>query len=191
MEKYCKGNNIAFVADSGGFTDVPGTSANTWFTDAMKWGGERGIITDTTFNPDDPCTRAQIVTFLWRAAGSPTYQGSTKLFVDVLPSSYCYDAVLWAVEQGITTGTSAATFSPSDTVTRGQAVTFLHRAAGSPAVSDNNPFRDVAANAYYIDAVQWAVGNSITTGTGNANFSPNNNCTCAQIITILYRSQEN
>lgn len=194
VEKYCKENGIAFIADSDGFTDIPDTSANTWYTEAMKWAIERDIITNTTvtaFNPDNPCTRAQIVTFLWRAVGSPTHQSSTKLFVDVPPSSYCYDAVLWAVEQGITTGTSTTTFSPDDTVTRGQAVTFLHRAAGSPAVGDDNPFRDVATNAYYIRAVQWAVSKGITTGTGNANFSPDNNCTCAQIITFLYRSQAN
>lgn len=194
VEKYCKENGIAFVADGEGFTYIPDTSANTWFTESMKWAVERGIITDTsvtTFNPDDPCTRAQIVTFLWRAAGSPTYQGNTKLFIDVPPSSYCFDAVLWAVERGITTGTSATTFSPSDTVTRGQAVTFLHRAAGSPATGGNSHFGDVASNAYYASAVQWAMSKSVTAGTSATTFSPDANCTCAQIVTFLYRDQAN
>lgn len=126
-----------------------------------------------------------MVTFLWRAAGSPKATGSNP-FTDLQTDAYYYDAVLWAVENGITSGTSATTFGPDATVTRGQTVTFLYRANGSPAVSGNS-FADVSADAYYADAVAWAVAEGITSGTGDNMFSPNADCTRGQIVTFLYR----
>ena len=127
-----------------------------------------------------------MVTFLWRANGSPAASGENP-FTDVKSGAYYYDAVLWAVEKGITKGTSDTTFSPDQTVTRGQTVTFLYRSDGAPAVTGDNSFTDVAADAYYADAVQWAVNESITTGTSAATFSPLDNCTRGQIVTFLYR----
>lgn len=169
------------------FADVP-TSA--YYYDAVAWAVENGITsgtTATTFSPNAACTRAQTVTFLWRAAGSPAPKSSANPFTDVQPGAYYYDAVLWAVEQGITTGTTATTFSPNATVTRGQTVTFLHRAAGT-AVAGSNPFTDVADSAYYAGAVKWAVAEGITSGTSATTFSPNQVCTRAQIVTFLYRA---
>ena len=127
-----------------------------------------------------------MVTFLWRAAGEPEPEITANPFTDVSASAYYYDAVLWAVKQGITNGTSATTFSPDATVTRGQTVTFLWRNAGSPAVSGSG-FADVAANAYYATAVAWAAHEGITSGTSATTFSPDNACTRAQIVTFLYR----
>lgn len=167
------------------FVDVP---ANAYYADAVAWAVENGITSgtsDTTFSPNAACTRAQMVTFLWRAAGSPKAAGNNP-FTDLDASAYYYDAVLWAVSEGITSGTSATTFGPNDTVTRGQTVTFQHRAAGSPAVSGGS-FGDVAADAYYADAVAWAVANGITNGTSAATFSPDAPCTRGQIVTFLYR----
>lgn len=167
------------------FIDVP-TSA--YYYDAVAWAVENGITNGTsatTFSPDDSCTRAQMVTFLWRAAGSPKATGGNP-FTDVSASAYYYDAVLWAVEQGITNGTSAITFSPDATVTRGQTVTFLWRAGGSPAARGSS-FADVAADAYYAPAVQWAVANGITYGTSSTTFGPEDDCTRAQIVTFLWR----
>lgn len=169
------------------FTDV---SANAYYADAVKWAVANGITSGTgdgtTFSPDMSCTRAQMVTFLWRAAGSPKATGSNP-FTDVQTGSYYYDAVLWAAEQGITSGTSATTFSPDAVLTRGQTVTFLYRANGSPAVSGGS-FADVDANAYYADAVAWAVREGITSGTGNNAFSPDADCTRGQIVTFMFRS---
>ena len=168
------------------FTDV---STSAYYYDAVEWAVEEGVTsgtTATTFSPNASCTRAQMVTFLWRANGSPK-AGGTNPFTDVKPDAYYYDAVLWAVEKGITSGTSATTFSPDATVTRGQTVTFLYRANGSPAVSGSSPFADVAADAYYAAAVQWAVAENVTAGTSATTFSPNNACTRAQIVTFLYR----
>lgn len=168
------------------FTDV---SSNAYYYDAVAWAVEQGITsgtTATTFSPDAPCTRAQIVTFLWRAAGSPV-MGENNPFADVTPGSYYYDAVQWAVAQGITVGTSANTFNPDATCTRGQAVTFLYRYEKSPAVSGNNAFTDVSDNAYYANAVQWATMEGITSGTSTTTFSPDAICTRAQIVTFLYR----
>lgn len=168
------------------FTDVP---ADAYYADAVSWAVENGITNGTsatTFGPDVSCTRAQMVTFLWRAAGSPEPTTANNPFTDVQAGSYYYDAVLWAVEQGITKGTSATTFSPDATVTRGQTVTFLWRANGSPAVSGGS-FSDVAADAYYADAVAWAVSEGITNGTSSTTFSPDMNCTRAQIVTFMYR----
>ena len=171
------------------FTDVAVTD---YYYDAVLWAAENGITggeDDTHFTPNAPCTRAQIVTFLWRAAGSPAPKSSDMPFEDVAAGSYYHDAVLWAVEQGITVGTSATTFSPDDTCTRAHIVTFLWRAQQSPAAGSANPFLDVASDAYYTDAVLWAVKNGITVGTNAAGttFSPDDDCTRAQIVTFLFR----
>ena len=171
------------------FTDVAVTD---YYYDAVLWAAENGItggVDDTHFAPNAPCTRAQIVTFLWRAAGSPAPKSSDMPFEDVAAGSYYHDAVLWAVEQGITVGTSATTFSPDDTCTRAHIVTFLWRAQQSPAAGSANPFLDVASDAYYTDAVLWAVKNGITVGTNAAGttFSPDDDCTRAQIVTFLFR----
>ena len=157
----------------------------------MAWAVEKGVTsgtTATTFSPNASCTRAQTVTFLWRAAGSPKSSGSNP-FSDVSANAYYYDAVLWAVENGITSGTSATTFAPDATVTRGQTVTFLYRAAGSPAATGDS-FSDVSGDAYYANAVAWAVQKGITSGTGNGQFSPNADCTRAQIVTFLFRNSQ-
>lgn len=167
------------------FADVP---ASAYYADAVAWAVEQGITSGTsatTFSPDMSCTRAQIVTFLWRANGSPKADGANP-FTDVSADAYYYDAVLWAVKEGITSGTSATTFAPDMTVTRSQTVTFLYRAAGAPAVSGGS-FADVAADAYYADAVAWAVKEGITSGTGGNSFSPDAPCTRGQIVTFLYR----
>ena len=168
-------------------TDV---EADSYYSDAVAWALEKGITAgtgETTFSPDAACTRAQAVTFLWRASGSPAPQSHTMPFTDVAADAYYHDAVLWAVEQGITKGTSDTTFTPGETVTRAQAVTFLWRTAASPDVAGSNPFEDVASDAYYANAVLWAVANGITTGTGTTTFTPNSDCTRAQIVTFLYR----
>lgn len=175
------------VTPSTGFVDVP---ASAYYANAVKWAVEQGITTGTsatTFSPEASCTRAQMVTFLWRAAGSPAPKATTTAFTDLDKSAYYYDAVLWAVEQGITTGTSATTFSPNATVTRGQTVTFLYRFAGQPAVSGSSSFADVNSSDYYAAAVQWAKEQGITSGTSTKTFSPKSNCTRGQIVTFLYR----
>ena len=169
------------------FTDV---AEGEYYYDAVLWAVNKGItngLTDTTFGPNASCTRAQMVTFLWRAAGSPEPTSTTTAFTDIDSNEYYYKAVLWAVEKGITTGTTETTFSPSATVTRAQTVTFLYRYAGTPAVSGNNNFTDLEAGEYYVDAVQWAATNGITTGTTETTFSPADNCTRGQIVTFLYR----
>ena len=171
------------------FTDVP---QDAYYKDGVLWAVQKGITsgtTETTFSPHASCTRAQMVTFLWRAAGSPKASGSNP-FGDVPADAYYYGAVLWAVENGITSGTSAATFAPDATVTRGQTVTFLYRAAGSPTVSGSG-FSDVQANSYCADAVAWAVQKGITSGTGSGRFSPDASCTRSQIVTFLYRQSGN
>ena len=169
------------------FVDVP---ADAYYYDAVLWAAKEGITggTDAThFSPNATCTRAQAVTFLWRAAGSPAPQSHAMPFTDVAEGSYYHDAVLWAVENGITKGTSDTTFTPNAKCTRAQIVTFLWRSQKSPASGSVNPFTDVAADAYYANAVLWAVENGITAGTTAATFSPNNDCTRAQIVTFLYR----
>ena len=170
------------------FVDVP---ADAYYYDAVLWAAENGItggVDDTHFAPNATCTRAQAVTFLWRAAGSPAPKSSDMPFTDVAEGSYYYDAVLWAVENGITDGTSATTFSPNAVCSRGQIVTFLWRSQKSPASDSVNPFADVAADAYYNSAVLWAVTNGITDGTSATTFSPAANCTRAQIVTFLWRA---
>ena len=175
------------LSDIVTFTDVP---ANAYYADAVSWAVLKGVTkgtTETTFSPNASCTRAQAVTFLWRAAGSPAPKSGTMPFTDVAADAYYHDAVLWAVEQGITKGTSDTAFSPNATCTRAQIVTFLWRSQASPAADAVNPFTDVAGNAYYAEAVKWAVMEGITSGTTATTFSPNDNCTRAQIVTFLWR----
>mgnify|MGYP000821533280 CR=1 FL=1 len=172
------------------FVDVP---SGSYYEDAVDWAVANGITTGTDaahFSPDGICTRAQAVTFLWRAAGRPAPESRTMPFTDVPADSYYYDAVLWAVENGITKGTSSTTFSPDDTCTRAQIVTFLWRSEQSPAAGSSNPFTDVSADAYYADAVLWAVKEEITTGTTRTTFSPDAECTRAQIVTFLWRCKK-
>ena len=173
---------------TGVFVDV---AEGSYYEEAVDWAVKNGITTGTGnnyFTPDGICTRAQAVTFLWRVAGSPTPKTEAMPFEDVLNGSYYYEAVLWAVENGITVGTSATTFSPELTCSRAHIVTFLWRAANSPSAKTANPFTDVAADAYYIDAVLWAVKHKITVGTTLSTFSPDEGCTRAQIVTFLYRA---
>lgn len=181
---------VEFVAkqteDTGRFVDV---DSSAWYADAVNWAVEKGITAGTsatTFSPNAPCTRAQVVTFLWRAAGSPEATGSNP-FTDVAEGSYYYDAVLWAVEKGITVGTSATTFSPDTVCTRAQIVTFLWRYEDSPAATGSSSFTDVAPGDWFYSAVNWAVSEGVTAGTGANAFSPNADCTRAQTVTFLYR----
>ncbi len=171
------------------FTDVPDTA---YYAEAVNWAVAKKItegVGNKLFGSNDPCTRAQIVTFLWRAAGSPEPKAMST-FVDVSADSYYAKAVAWAVENGITGGTGDGKFSPDATCTRAQAVTFLYRASGAPAVSGNAAFSDVATNAYYAAAVKWAEKNGITGGIGGGLFGSDNNCTRAQIVTFLYRNYQ-
>lgn len=181
----------AIIGDSSKFNFHDVTRFD-YFYDAVKWAVDHDITSGTgrfTFSPNAACTRAQTVTFLWRAAGSPRPVSTVNPFTDVHYGDYFYQAVLWAVENGITMGTSATTFSPDATVTRAQVVTFLWRANGQPAAW-NSGFTDVSADAYYAKAVAWAVQNGITTGTGFGVFSPDAACTRAQIVTFLYRNRK-
>ena len=183
--------NAAFVkeVEISPFSDV---STSAYYYEAVKWAQEKGItggIGNGLFGPNQPCTRAQIVTFLWRAAGSPEPKAMSS-FADVSTDAYYAKAVAWAVENGITTGTGDGKFSPDATCTREQAVAFLYRASGSPAVSGSSAFSDVAANAYYADAVAWAEKNGVTGGIGGGLFGSGNTCTRAQIVTFLYRAYQ-
>ena len=183
--------NATFVkeVEISPFSDV---STSAYYYEAVKWAQEKGItggIGNGLFGPNQPCTRAQIVTFLWRAAGSSEPK-SMSSFSDVSADSYYAKAVAWAVENGITTGTGDGKFSPDATCTREQAVAFLYRASGSPAVSGGSAFSDVAANAYYADAVAWAEKNGVTGGIGGGLFGSGNTCTRAQIVTFLYRAYQ-
>ena len=173
---------------STGFADVP---ANAYFADAVKWAVNKGItngLSDTMFGPYESCTRAQIVTFLWRAAGSPEPKTASS-FTDVPVSAYYAKAVAWAVENGITNGMTETTFAPDATCTRGQSVTFLYRALKGTASGSAN-FTDVKSDAFYADAINWAVANNVTNGTSNTTFSPNADCTRAEIVTFLYRAYQ-
>ena len=175
---------------TGVFVDV---ATGSYYEDAVDWAVENGITKgtdDSHFSPDGICTRAQAVTFLWRAAGSPKPETRTMPFTDVPAGSYYYDAVLWAVENGITKGTSDTTFSPNMTCTRAQIVAFLWRSEKSPAAGTTNPFADVKSTAYYADAVLWAVKENITKGTTSTTFSPDADCTRAQIVTFLWRCKK-
>ena len=173
---------------TGVFVDVP---EGSYYEEAVNWAVEKGITTGTDathFSPDGICTRAQAVTFIWRAAGSPAAKSAVMPFTDVKAGSYYYDAVLWAVENGITKGTSATEFSPDQNCSRAQIVTFLWRSEKSPAAGTVNPFTDVKSDAYYADAVLWAVKEDVTKGTTSTTFSPDDNCTRAQIVTFIYRA---
>ena len=175
---------------TGVFVDV---ATGSYYEDAVDWAVENGITQgtdDTHFSPDGICTRAQAVTFLWRAAGSPKPETRTMPFTDVPAGSYYYDAVLWAVENDITKGTSDTTFSPNMTCTRAQIVAFLWRSEKSPAAGTANPFADVKSAAYYADAVLWAAKKDITRGTTNTTFSPDADCTRSQIVTFLWRCKK-
>ena len=182
--------NVTFVkeVEISPFSDV---STSAYYYEAVKWAQEKGItggIGNGLFGPDQPCTRAQIVTFLWRAAGSPEPKTMSS-FSDVSADSYYAKAVAWAVENGITVGTSSTTFSPDDTCTRAQSVTFLFRALGK-LVDSKAKFSDVPTDSYYANAVAWAVENGVTNGIGNNLFGPDNSCTRAQIVTFLFRAYQ-
>ena len=170
------------------FTDV---ADDAYYADAVAWAVANNVtsgVSATSFVPNASCTRGQMVTFLWRAAGSPEPKSTTTAFTDVKSGAYYEKAVAWAVENNVTTGTSSTTFSPDASVTRAQAVTFQWRANASPAAASASSFTDVAASAYYASAVNWAVENNVTNGTSTATFSPNADCTRAQIVTFLYRA---
>lgn len=180
----------SFKAAGHAFTDVP---SGSYYADAVAWAVENGItggISADTFAPNAACTRAQAVTFLWRAAGSPELQSAETAFTDVKPGSYYEKAVAWAVENGITKGTSDTAFSPDAPCSRGQIVTFLWRSQKSPAAGTANPFTDVKPGDYYVDAVLWAVAKGVTHGTTDTTFSPGSGCTRAQIVTFLWRCMQ-
>ena len=183
--------NAAFVPEtvSSPFADV---SSDSYYAQPVQWAADKGItggVSKDSFGPDLSCTRAQIITFLWRAAGSPAPK-NMSIFTDVPADAFYAKAVAWAVENGITGGTGDGKFSPNATCTREQAVAFLYRASGSPAVSGGSAFNDVAASAYYADAVAWAEKNKITGGIGGGLFGSGNDCTRAQIVTFLYRAYQ-
>ena len=196
---YETGSNVCAVCgaiegtsqESNGFKDVP---TDAYYYAPVLWAVENGITTGTgdgtTFKPNESCTRGQVVTFLWRAAGKPEPAATENPFVDVKTTDYFYKAVLWAKENNITSGTGdGTTFEPNSTCNRAQIVTFLRRSKNGQPTSDNNPFKDVPAGAYYYNPVLWAVENEITTGTGDGTtFEPNSNCTRGQVITFLYRA---
>ena len=178
-----------YTRESTPFQDV---TWSDYFYDAVKWAKDNNItggVGNDLFGADRSCTRAQIVTFLWRAAGSPEPKGAVNM-TDVPQDAYYAKAVAWAIENGITSGTGAGQFSPDATCTRAQGVTFLYRAAGSPAVTGSAGFRDVAGSDYFAAAVAWAKANDITDGVGNGLFGSKNSCTRAQIVTFLYLSQQ-
>ena len=179
---------VEIIAVTVPFRDV---DKDAYYAAAVDWAVSNEITNGTsasTFSPEEGCTRAQVVTFLWRAAGKPDPASSTNPFTDVKPGAYYYNAVLWAVEKGITYGTSDTTFSPDETCTRAQIVTFLWRYEEQPAsAGTSNPFADVKPNAYFGSAVLWAVEKGITNGTSAATFDPEDTCTRAQVVTFLYR----
>ena len=183
--------SAGFVEAQAGstFADVP---SSAYYAKAVEWGVKTGITNGKVnglFGSNDPCTRGQIVTFLWRAAGSPAPKGTAQVPSDVLPGSYCYNAVAWALETSITNGLADGSFGVNQPCTRGQAVTFLYRFMGSaPAAASS--FTDVAADSYCADAVAWAVEYDVTNGTTNTTFNPDNGCTRAQIVTFLYRAYQ-
>ncbi|MEG2010247.1 MAG: S-layer homology domain-containing protein, partial [Oscillospiraceae bacterium] len=182
-------SRYALVSDTrvNPFTDVTDTD---YYYDAVLWAVDKGVtsgISATTFAPNATCTRAQAVTFLWRAKGSPEPSSAVNPFTDVKSDAYYYKAVLWAMEKGITSGTSAKTFSPETVCNRSQAVTFLWSSAGKPVVNYAMSFTDVPADSYFTEAVRWAVSEGITSGTGAATFSPAADCTRAQTVSFLWR----
>ena len=177
-----------YDAAQGFFQDV---AADQYYAVPVGWAVDNNITKGTSnvdFSPASPCTRAQVVTFLWRAEGEPKATGAANPFTDVAPGAYYYDAVLWAVEKGITSGTSATTFSPNAPCTRAQVVTFLWRYFGQPPMAGTNPFTDVKSGEYYRDAVLWALAKGVTQGESATAFGPDDTCTRAQIVTFLYRA---
>lgn len=190
VEEIENTQNIENVGNTVSVNDFKDINESDYFYDAVKWGMDSGIISgieEDTFAPNESCTRAQMMTFLWRVAGSPIVESAESQFEDVSSDSYYYNAVQWAASKGITSGTTDTTFSPDDEVTRGQTIAFLYRANGMPDISGDNNFKDVSDNMYYADAVQWAVSQGITSGTSGNTFSPTADCTRAQTVTLLYR----
>lgn len=170
------------------FADVP---ADAYYSEAVSWAVEQGIAGGTgnnNFSPDEICTRAQVITFLYRAAGSPDVSQLTNPFEDVTTDDYFYAAAVWAAANKIAGGTSTTTFAPGATCSRSQVVTFQYRAAGSPAVELTDAFKDVHTTDYYAGAVSWAAAQGIAGGTGEGTFSPDSPCTRAQVVTFLYRA---
>ena len=183
---------VTFMEDNSMLNFFVDVFPGDYYYDAVLWAAENGItggVDDTHFAPNAPCTRAQIVTFLWRAAGSPVVNYAMN-FSDVPADAYYAEAVRWAVSQGITKGTGDTTFGPDATCTRAQIVAFLWRSEKSPAAGSRNPFADVKSTAYYADAVLWAVKEDITKGSTNTTFSPDADCTRAQIVTFLWRCKK-
>lgn len=181
--------------NASAITDFADVKLNTYYANAVEWAIKREITTgtsSTTFSPNQVCTRAQVVTFLWREYGEPEPNSSYNPFYDISSSDYYYKAVLWAVENNITNGMTYNTFEPDRGCTRGQVVTFMWRAAGKPYSSyDNVWFEDVSRWGYYSKAVAWAVEENITKGTSDSTFSPDKICTRGQIVTFLYRFETN
>jgi hypothetical protein len=178
---------------SGSVNSFKDVAEGAYYYDAVMWAVEKGVTTGTsenTFSPDVVCTRAQAVTFLWRAAGEPEPTDTAMPFADVADDAYYRQAVLWAVEKGITKGTSADKFSPDDTCTRAQIAAFMWRSQGQPESGTEVSFTDVASDAYYAAAVSWAAENGITNGTTATTFSPDDFCTRGQIVTFLYRNDK-
>ena len=172
------------------FTDV---SEDQWYADPVLWAVDEGITsgtTPTTFSPDGTCTRAQVVTFLWAANGRPEPKSMENPFVDVADDAWYLKPVLWAVENGITTGVSSTEFGPENTCTRAQIVTFLYAAAGKPDVSGDSTFSDVSNDAWYLKPILWAAQNDVTGGVGDGMFGPDRECTRAQVVTFLYKADQ-
>ena len=165
-----------------------------YFAPAVRWAAENGVtrgVSADQFGSDLVCTRGQIVTFLWRAAGSPEPKGGVNTsFADVSPDAYYAKAVAWAVENGVTSGVGDGCFAPDQVCTRAQSVTFLHRAAGEESGQSAGSFADVPQDSYYAGAVQWAVENGVTSGVGEGRFAPEAHCTRSQIITFLYQTYQ-
>ena len=204
----CFGRDLSAAASAASYADGPRTREvlalydvrfedvdyTSWYGDAVEWAVGSGVTNGTSmnpllFSPGAYCSRAQMVTFLWRAVGSPAASG-TLPFTDVSTDAYYYDAVRWAYRNGVTVGTTSTTFSPDRQVTRAQVTTMLYRYNNAPAVSSSMPFADVPTDAYYYNAVRWAVANGITQGTTSTTFSPARGCTRAQIVVFLYRAME-
>ena len=189
VNDFSENVTIHFVTPSA-FSDV---SVLRYYADAVNWAVNKGITSGTgprVFSPDDGCTRGQVVTFLWRSAGQPKPNVTFNPFDDVVKGDYYYNAVLWAVEKGITAGTTKTTFSPNEICTRGQTAAFIWRATGKPTpVGSANPFKDVGSGEYFYPAVMWAAENGVAAGTGKTTFSPGDTCTRAEVVTFLYRAR--
>ena len=188
-EKYAKDNGFKFVALTESNTNFTDVKEKDWYYTPVQWAVANGVTSgtsDTTFSPGNKCTRAQAVTFLWNAKGQPEPKSTKNPFTDVKSNAWYYKAVLWAVENNITSGTSETTFSPNNTCTRGQIVTFFHNYAGKPAASGKNPFTDVPEKQWYYQPILWAVSEGVTAGLTPTTFGPTNTCTRGQIVTFLY-----